>query len=115
MEQDKKCVQEEELNVELDGVNLSLKFTNLTDSIKITLIEGNTNYENKYTLEDLRNINAIFKAMETIEKVYKHFISIIRGKKYDIKKVNENEFDLVLKIIIISDIVDIPLQLYKSK
>ena len=113
MEQDKKIVQEEELSVELNEAKLSLKFTVFTDYLKITLSEGNNNYEHAYNLEELINIHQIFKAMKSIEKVFEHFSHLIKEKKYALKKVNENEIDLIFKITFIIETRKIALKLIK--
>ena len=115
MEQDKKMVQEEELSVELDEAKLPLKFTVFTDSLKITLSEGNNNYEHTYNLEDLINIDKIFKVMESIKDVFEHFSHMTKKKEYTLKRVNENEIDLIFKIIFIIETRDIALKLYQGK
>ena len=115
MEQDKNTIQEKEFNLDFNETKLSIKFTAFSDLIKISLIDGNNNYENAYTLEGLSKVHIIFKAINTIQDLFEHFTSIIGKKQYTLKKVKENEFDLVLKIIFISNIEEVPLQLYKSK
>ena len=115
MEQNKNIEQEKEFSVDFNETKLSLKFTAFSDSLKILLIEENNKYENIYNLEDLSKINIGFRAMKSIQDLFKHFITLIEKGKYVLKKVNENEFDLILEIIFIADIKDVTLQLYQGK
>ena len=51
---------------------------------------------------------------ESIDEILSQFISLIENKKYSLKKINENEFDLILKVSIFIKEEEINLNLFKN-
>jgi hypothetical protein len=51
---------------------------------------------------------------ESIDEILSQFISLIENKKYTLKKVSENEIDLILKVSIFIKEEEINLNLFKN-
>lgn len=110
--------QEREYLMEHEHSKLLLKFTVNPPLIKISIHDydspQNFFYENTFNKESLSKINKIFLMFESIDEILSQFISLIENKKYTLKKVNENEFDLILKVSIFIKEEEINLNLFKN-
>ena len=51
---------------------------------------------------------------ESVDEILSQFISLIENKRYSLKKINENEFDLILKVSIFIKEEEINLNLFKN-
>ena len=110
--------QEREYIVDYEKTKLKLKFTINSPLLKISIHDFNSSsnffYENTFNKESLVKINKCFLMNGTIEEILSTLIYLIENKKYALNKISENEFDLVLKIYIISKEENITLNLYKN-
>ena len=93
--------QEREYIIEHEHSKLLLKFTINSPLIKISIHDydkpQNFFYENTFNKESLSEINKVFLMFETVEEILPTFINLIENKKYILRKISENEFDLILK------------------
>ena len=110
--------QEREYIIDYEKAKLKLKFTINSPLLKISIHDFNSSsnffYENTFNKESLVKINKCFLMNGTIEEILNILIYLIENKKYALNKISENEFDLVLKIYIISKEENITLNLYKN-
>ena len=110
--------QEREYIIEHEHSKLKLKFTVNPPLIKISIHDydspQNFFYENPFNKESLSKINKIFLMFESVDEILSQFISLIENKKYSLKKINENEFDLILKVSIFIKEEEINLNLFKN-
>ena len=114
--------QEREYIIDYEKAKLKLKFTINSPLLKISIHDLNSSsnffYENTFNKESLIKINKCFLMFlmnGTIEEILNILIYLIENKKYALNKISENEFDLVLKIYIISKEENITLNLYKNQ
>ena len=110
--------QEREYILEHDKSKLLLKFSINSPLLKISVHDytnaQNYFYENQFNKESLCKINKLFLMYETIDDIMAILIGLIENKKYILKKMNENEFDLILKVQVLLKEEDINLNLYKN-
>ena len=110
--------QEREYIIEHEHSKLLLKFTINSPLIKISIHDydkpQNFFYENTFNKESLSKINKIFLMFESVDEILPTFINLIENKKYVLKKISENEFDLILKAQIFIKEEEINLNLFKN-
>ena len=110
--------QEREYILEHDKSKLLLKFSINSPLLKISVHDytnaQNYFYENQFNKESLCKINKLFLMYETIDDIMTILIGLIENKKYILKKINENEFNLILKVQVLLKEEEINLNLYKN-
>ena len=106
-----------ELIIDDNNKKLRLKFTIDNQLLHISIQDLNNSqnyfYENFFNEENLYEKHRCIKACDSIEEIRNVFINIIKRNKYSIKRMNENELDLILKTPFFSIEVEIILELYK--
>ena len=106
-----------ELIIDDNNKKLRLKFTIDNQLLHISIQDLNNSqnyfYENFFNEENLCEKHRSIKACDSIEEIRDHFIHIIKRNKYSIKRMNENELDLILKTPFFAIEVEIILELYK--
>ena len=110
--------QEKEFIIDYNEIKLLMKFSFDSNSMKVSIRDNNNvqnfNYENTFNKENLDNIYKGFRACETIEEVFKHFIILVEKKKYTLKKISDNELYLVFKVFLFFEETEFFLNLYKK-
>ena len=110
--------QEREYIIEHEHSKLLLKFTINSPLIKISIHDydkpQNFFYENTFNKESLSKINKVFLMFESVDEILPIFINLIENKKYVLRKISENEFDLILKVQIFIKEEEINLNLFKN-
>ena len=110
--------QEREYIIEHEHSKLLLKFTINSPLIKISIHDydkpQNFFYENTFNKESLFKINKVFLMFESVDEILPTFINLIENKKYILRKISENEFDLILKAQIFIKEEEINLNLFKN-
>jgi len=110
--------QEREYIIEHEHSKLLLKFTINSPLIKISIHDydkpQNFFYENTFNKESLSKINKVFLMFESVDEILPIFINLIENKKYVLRKLSENEFDLILKVQIFIKEEEINLNLFKN-
>ena len=110
--------QEREYIIDHEHSKFLLKFIINYSLIKISIHDYDNPqkffYENTFNKESLSKINKIFLMFESVDEILPIFISLIENKKYVLKKISENEFDLILKVQILIKEEEINLNLFKN-
>ena len=104
--------------IEKNIINIELSFNKITyilninrineDKIKfilnrIDIKEVLYNYQNTYSLENLKSMNKYFKMFDTLNELENDLISIIKENNIEINNVSDNQILLQLKILARND------------
>ena len=113
-----KAKIEKEYELEFDESKIILKLGLYPSLIKISVNYINDInpycYENFFSVKSLTKINKCFLMYESTDEIMDIFIYLIDNKKYSLKRINENELQLNLKILIICKEEEINLNLNKK-
>ena len=109
---------EKEYDLEFDESKIILKLSLSESLIDISVHYINDlvpyRYENSFNMKNLMKINKCFLMYESIDEIMNIFIYLIDNKKFTLRKINENEISLNLKVQIIIKEEEINLNLHKS-
>lgn len=71
-------------------------------------------YQSSFDKDSLSKINHFFRIYDSINEILDAIIYLVEAKKFSLNKINENQLDLVLKVLIVSKEEEIRLNLYKN-
>ena len=96
--------------------NLEINSTDRQIFISLLPNEGNTySYEGISSLEEIKNINNIFNYFNSISSIRNSIESNIQKNKYEIKRINNNQINIILKVDFFENVVDASIPLKQKK
>jgi len=109
---------EKEYEMEYDKSKILLRFSLSGSLLYISLDYLDDihpyHYQNSFDKDSLSKIDNIFSISNSINEILDQIINLIEVKKFNLNKINENQVDLVLKVIIFTTEKKITLNLYKN-
>ena len=101
--------EEKKYNLEINSTDKQV-FINLFQNEKITY-----SYEGIFCLEEIKKINNIFNFFNSISSIRNSIESIIQKNKYELKRINNNQINIILKVNFFENVVDASIPLKQKK